>query len=149
MIGHQKIRNPTYYQKKTELERQERRSNKKICNKKIDSLNPKLIVPDDYQQFWVHFEWFLALIHTFLSPNPSHAKNRIKMVPKQVFRRGGGALKALSPTRCQFQRLLRVGLNDMIDSPQNGLQNSMPIQIQCNLSENQNRVFFHNDFGCF
>ena len=23
----------------------------------------KLIVPDDYQQFWVHFEWFLALFH--------------------------------------------------------------------------------------
>ena len=30
---------------------------------KIDILNPKLIVPDDYQQFWVHFEWFLALFH--------------------------------------------------------------------------------------
>ena len=28
---------------------------------KIDILNQKLIVPDDYQQFWVHFEWFLAL----------------------------------------------------------------------------------------
>ena len=55
--------NPTYYQKKTELERQEKRSNKKISNKKIDILNPKLIVPDDYQQFWVHFEWFLALFH--------------------------------------------------------------------------------------
>ena len=23
---------------------------------KIAILNPKLIVPDDYQQFWVHFE---------------------------------------------------------------------------------------------
>ena len=21
----------------------------------------KLIVPNDYQQFWVHFEWFLSL----------------------------------------------------------------------------------------
>ena len=30
---------------------------------KIDILNPKLIVPDDYQQFWVQFEWFLALFH--------------------------------------------------------------------------------------
>ena len=30
---------------------------------KIDILNPKLIVPDDYQQFWVHFEWFLAHFH--------------------------------------------------------------------------------------
>ena len=30
---------------------------------KIDILNPKLIIPDDYQQFWVHFEWFLALFH--------------------------------------------------------------------------------------
>ena len=30
---------------------------------KIDILNPKLIVPDDYQQFWVYFEWFLAPFH--------------------------------------------------------------------------------------
>ena len=30
---------------------------------KIDILNPKLIIPDDYQQFWVHFELFLALFH--------------------------------------------------------------------------------------
>ena len=28
---------------------------------KIDILNPKLIVPNDYQQFWVYFEWFLSL----------------------------------------------------------------------------------------
>ena len=28
---------------------------------KIYILNPKLIVPNDYQQFWVHFEWFLSL----------------------------------------------------------------------------------------
>ena len=28
---------------------------------KIDILNQKLIVPNDYQQFWVHFEWFLSL----------------------------------------------------------------------------------------
>ena len=27
---------------------------------KIDILNLKLIDPDDYQQFWVHFEWFLS-----------------------------------------------------------------------------------------
>ena len=30
---------------------------------KIDILNLKLIVPDDYQQFWVQFEWFLTLFH--------------------------------------------------------------------------------------
>ena len=30
---------------------------------KIDILNTKLIIPDDYQQFWVHFELFLALFH--------------------------------------------------------------------------------------
>ena len=30
---------------------------------KIDILTLKLIVPDDYQQFWVHFEWFLAVFH--------------------------------------------------------------------------------------
>ena len=29
---------------------------------KIDILTLKLIVPD-YQQFWVHFELFLALFH--------------------------------------------------------------------------------------
>ena len=28
---------------------------------KIVILDQKLIVPDDYQQFWVHFEWFLSL----------------------------------------------------------------------------------------
>ena len=28
---------------------------------KIDFLNLKLIVPNNYQQFLVHFEWFLAL----------------------------------------------------------------------------------------
>ena len=32
---------------------------------KIDILNPKLIVPDDYQQFWVHFEWFLSPFSNF------------------------------------------------------------------------------------
>ena len=30
---------------------------------KIDILTLKLIVPDDYQQFWVHFELFLAPFH--------------------------------------------------------------------------------------
>ena len=30
---------------------------------KIDILNTKLNIPDDYQQFWVHFELFLALFH--------------------------------------------------------------------------------------
>ena len=24
-------------------------------------LDQKIIVPNDYQQFWVHFEWFLSL----------------------------------------------------------------------------------------
>ena len=24
-------------------------------------LDQKLIVPDDYQQFWAHFEWFISL----------------------------------------------------------------------------------------
>ena len=28
---------------------------------KIVILDPKLIVPNDYQQFWVHFDWFLSL----------------------------------------------------------------------------------------
>ena len=27
----------------------------------ISILDPKQIVPYDYQQFWVHFEWFLSL----------------------------------------------------------------------------------------
>ena len=29
---------------------------------RIDILNSKLIVPDDYQQFCVHFEWFYHFI---------------------------------------------------------------------------------------
>ena len=28
---------------------------------KIVILDPKLIVPNDYQQFWVHFDWFLSI----------------------------------------------------------------------------------------
>ena len=28
---------------------------------KIVILDKKLIVPNDYQQFWVHFEWFFSL----------------------------------------------------------------------------------------
>ena len=28
---------------------------------KIVIQDQKLIVPNDYQQFWVHFEWFLSL----------------------------------------------------------------------------------------
>ena len=28
---------------------------------KIVVLDQKLIVPNDYQQFWVYFEWFLSL----------------------------------------------------------------------------------------
>ena len=44
---------------------------------KIEILNPKLIVPDNYQQFWVHS-----------IPNSSYAKNWVKMVPKHVFTKG-------------------------------------------------------------
>ena len=29
---------------------------------KIVILDQKLFVPNDYQQFWVHFEWFLSLL---------------------------------------------------------------------------------------
>ena len=29
----------------------------------IGILDQKLIVPNDYQEFWVHFEWFLARFH--------------------------------------------------------------------------------------
>ena len=28
---------------------------------KIVILDQKLIVPNDYQQFWVHFDWFLSI----------------------------------------------------------------------------------------
>ena len=31
---------------------------------KIVILDQKLIVPNDYQQFWVHFDWFLSLSQT-------------------------------------------------------------------------------------
>ena len=27
---------------------------------KIDIINPKLNIPNDYQQFWVHSEWFFT-----------------------------------------------------------------------------------------
>ena len=30
---------------------------------KIDILTLKIIVPDDYQQFWVYFECILVLFH--------------------------------------------------------------------------------------
>ena len=30
---------------------------------KIDILNQKLIVTNDYQQFLTHFEWFLSLLN--------------------------------------------------------------------------------------
>ena len=29
---------------------------------KIDILDQKLIVPNDYQQFWIHFEGFFSLL---------------------------------------------------------------------------------------
>ena len=29
---------------------------------KIVIIDKKLIVPNDYQQFWIHFEWFLSLL---------------------------------------------------------------------------------------
>ena len=31
---------------------------------KIVILDQKQIVPNDYQQFWVHFDWFLSLFQT-------------------------------------------------------------------------------------
>ena len=31
---------------------------------KIVILDQKLIVPNDYQQFWVYFDWFLSLFQT-------------------------------------------------------------------------------------
>ena len=31
---------------------------------KIVVLDQKLIVPNDYQQFWVNFDWFLSLFQT-------------------------------------------------------------------------------------
>jgi len=33
---------------------------------KIVILDQKLIVPNDYQQFWVHFDWFLSLFQTLV-----------------------------------------------------------------------------------
>ena len=32
---------------------------------KIVILDQKLIVPNDYQQFWAHFEWFLSLCRPY------------------------------------------------------------------------------------
>ena len=31
---------------------------------KIVILDQNLIVPNDYQQFWVHFDWFLSVFQT-------------------------------------------------------------------------------------
>ena len=36
---------------------------------KLDIPNHKLIVPDDYQQFLVPFEWYLALFHVSKAPS--------------------------------------------------------------------------------
>ena len=79
---------------------------------KIVILDQKLIVPNDYQQFWVHFDWFLSLFQildvkyllllfklkerkncTFWSnyknfsmvlwsPTPSYVKNWVKIASK-------------------------------------------------------------------
>ena len=37
---------------------------------KIDILNQKLIVTNYYQQFWVHFEWFLSQKWHFWGKKP-------------------------------------------------------------------------------
>ena len=34
---------------------------RKMAKKGVVILDQKLIVPNDYQQFWVHFDWFLSL----------------------------------------------------------------------------------------
>ena len=41
---------------------------------KIDILKPKLIIPDEYQQFWVHFDWFLALFSYCFSSSKKYTK---------------------------------------------------------------------------
>ena len=68
---------------------------------KIDILTLKLVVPDDYQQFWVHFEWFLVLF-IFLMKN-GYCHSLSKMYAKMV-------LFGLNSTQCRFQRPQLVGL---------------------------------------
>ena len=52
---------------------------KKAKIAKIDILNLKLIVPDDYQQFLAHFEWFLALfIFLMLTLELSWFKRKVR-----------------------------------------------------------------------
>jgi len=49
---------------------------------KIDILTLKLIVPDDYQQFWVLFEWFLVLFH--ISDENGYCRSSGKKYAKMV-----------------------------------------------------------------
>ena len=45
---------------------------------KINILNQKLIVTDDYQQFWVNFEWFLSLFQISCVNGYCKAKSKQK-----------------------------------------------------------------------
>ena len=46
---------------------------------KIDILNFKLIVTNDYQQFWTHFDWFLSLFQiSDVKPELSYFKQKVR-----------------------------------------------------------------------
>ena len=49
---------------------------------KIVILDQKLIVPNDYLQFWAHFEWFLSLFQI------SDVKPELLLVKPKVHKNG-------------------------------------------------------------
>ena len=54
---------------------------------KIGIQNPKLIVTNDYQKFWAHFEWFLSLFQI------SDVKPELSPVELKVSKNGIFGLK--------------------------------------------------------
>ena len=75
---------------------------------KIGIQNPKLIVTNDYQNFWAHFDWFLSLFQI------SFVKPELLPVELNVSKNGIFWAKNLFQnfkTRDAFQRLPLVGLN--------------------------------------
>ena len=81
---------------------------------KIVIIEQKLIVPNDYQQFWVHFEWFLSLfqisdVKPELSPvELKVCKNGIFWV-KNLFQKNFPML-FLSPNQSYAKKLGQKGL---------------------------------------
>ena len=81
---------------------------------KIDILKPKLIVPNDYQQFWVHFEWFLSLFQiSDVKPELSSVELKVSkngiFWAKNLFQKNFPRL-FLSPNKSYVKKLGQNGL---------------------------------------